>query len=233
MQRQTIFIQSTSFQVWYTAEQRIKRPTHINRDHGFCGPCPRDKHLSNAWQLFDLIAYISPEIPFLINIGAASYEGGQYDPTYSLLINRNLSIGALLIDPNTNPFLFNAYPKRSNIRIIHDFIWPETIVKNIFEKYNISKHFTILKLDVDSYECSILGHILRANYRPQIIHSEFNPIYPPPVIFMPIYNSITKNDWISQLWSNASPFYGCSLSALSKILTSFEYVLVDVDFWDV
>jgi hypothetical protein len=73
---------------------------------------------------------------------------------------------------------------------------------------NISKkHFTILKLDVDSYECSILEHILRANYRPQIIHSEFNPIYPPPVIFMPIYNSTTKNDWILPLWSNAGPFY--------------------------
>ncbi len=105
-----------------------------------------------------------------------------------------------MIDPNTNPLLFNAYPNRSNIRIIHNFVWPETIVKNIFVKYNISKkHFTILKLDVDSYECSILEHILRANYRPQIIHSECNPIYPPPVIFMPIYNSTTKNDWIPPL----------------------------------
>jgi hypothetical protein len=80
------------------------------------------------------------------------------------------------------------------------FVWPETIVKNIFVKYNIlKKHFTILKLDVDSYECSILEHILRANYRPQTIHSECNPIYPPPVIFMPIYNSTTKNDWIPPL----------------------------------
>jgi hypothetical protein len=232
-QQQKVSIQSTSLQVWNTTEQRIKRPTYINRDHGFCGPCPEDKQLSNAWQLTDLVTLISPNIPFLVNIGAASTAGGQYDPTYPLLSAINSSFGALLIDPNTNPSLFNAYPNRTNIHIVHDFIWSESIVQNIFEKYNISKHFTILKVDIDSYECSLFENILHANYRPQIIHTEFNPIFPPPVIFMPIYNSTTKNDWRPSLWADSGPFYGCSLSALSKLLKSFDYILVEVDFWDV
>lgn len=231
-QRPATFI-STSLQVWYKAEQRIKRPTYINRDHGFCGSCPDDKQLSNAWRLTDLVTFISPNISFLVNIGAGSTGGGQYDPTYPLLTAINSSFGALLIDPNTNPSLFNAYPKRTNIHIIHDFIWTESIVQNIFEKYNISKDFTILKIDIDSYECSLLESILHADYRPQLIHTEFNPIFPPPVIFMPIYNSTTKNDWKPSLWSNRGSFYGCSLSALSKLLKSFDYILVEVDFWDV
>jgi hypothetical protein len=231
-QRPVTFI-SASLQVWYTAEQRVKRPTYINRDHAFCGPCPASKHLSDAWQLTDLAVHIHPITPFLVNIGAASIGGGQYDPTYPLLTISNSSFGALLIDPNSDPTLFHAYPNRSNVRITHDFIWSESVVQDIFQKYQVSKAFTILKVDIDSYECSILESILRADYRPQLIHTEFNPIFPPPIIFMPIYNSTTKNDWQPSLWTNNGPFYGCSLSALSKLLLSFDYILLQVEFWDV
>jgi hypothetical protein len=121
-QRQKLTNQSKFLQVWYEAEQRIKRPTYIDRDHGFCGPCPDNKQLSNAWQLNDLVNHISPIMSFLINIGAGSVAGGQYDPTYPLLTTSNSSFGALLIDPNKNPSFFNAYPHQTNIHIIHDYI---------------------------------------------------------------------------------------------------------------
>ncbi|CAF4045231.1 unnamed protein product [Rotaria sordida] len=113
-QEQLVGFQSKPLQVWYTAEQRFKRPFYINRDHGFCGPCPEDKQLSYAWRLVDIVAHISPKFPFIVNIGAASIEGGRYDPTYSLLSTTNLSFGALLIDPITHPSFFNAYPNRSD-----------------------------------------------------------------------------------------------------------------------
>jgi len=194
IRQQVVPNQSPSLQVWHTAEEKVERPRYINRDHAFCGPCPKDTQSPSVWQLTDLVTLISPNAPFLVNIGAASYGGGIYDPTYPLLTASNLSFGALLIDPNTHPSFFNAYPKRTNIHIIYDFIWTESIVENIFEKYKISKDFTLLKVDIDSYECSLLEAILHANYRPQLIHTEFNPIFPPLVIFMPIYNSKTKND---------------------------------------
>ncbi|CAF1971004.1 unnamed protein product [Rotaria magnacalcarata] len=232
-QHHKVTIRNKSLHIWYNVEQKLKRPPYVNRDHGFCGPCPHDKLSSNAWQLTDLVAHISSKHPFLINIGAASTAGGQYDPTHPLLTAMNVSFSALLIDPNTDSSLFNAYPRRNNIQIIHDFIWSESVVQNIFERYNVSKHFTILKLDIDSYECSVLESILRAGYRPELIHTEFNPIFPPPVIFIPIYNATTKNDWKPALWSNNNLFYGCSLSALSNLLKSFDYILLEVDFWDV
>ncbi|UJR38289.1 hypothetical protein I4U23_030959 [Adineta vaga] len=232
-QQKRIALIWTPVRVWYTPEQRIKRPLYVNRDHGFCGPCPTDKLSSDAWQLIDLVQHISPIVPFLLNIGAASWNGGRYDPTYPILTTINSSFGALLIDPNRNPIFFSAYPNRTNIRLTHDFIWSETIVQDILQKYNISKQFTVLKLDIDSYECSVLENILQAGYRPQIIHTEFNPVFPPPVIFKPIYNSTTKNDWKPSLWTINGPFYGCSLTALSQLLLSFDYVLVEVDFWDV
>ena len=131
-------IQTIPPQVWYRSEQKVKRPTHINRDHGFCGRCPEDKQVSNAWQLTDLVARLPPLIPFIVNIGAASAEGGIYDPTYPLLAAPNSSFGALLIDPNSNPALFSAYPKRSNVHILNDYIWSESILTNIFYKYKIS-----------------------------------------------------------------------------------------------
>ena len=226
-------IADKTLHIWYTVDQKINRPVHFNRDHGFCGSCPPEKQISTAWQLQDIITHLPPTTPFLLNIGAASSSGGIYDPTHPLLTAPNSSFGALLIDPNANPDFFSAYPRRSNIRIVHDYIWSESIVSDILIKYNVSKDFTLLKVDVDSYECSLLDAILRADYRPQLIHTEFNPIFPPPVIFMPIYHPATKNDWKPPLWANIGPFYGCSLSALSKVLQSFDYILVEVDYWDV
>ena len=231
--QQRIVWQNTSLHIWYTAEQKIKRPPHINRDHGYCGLCPADKQLSTAWQLEDIITHLPSSDQFLVNIGAASVEGGIYDPTCSLLNASDSSFGALLIDPKANPAFFSAYPRRSNIRIVHDYIWSESIISGIFQKYNVSKNFTLLKIDVDSYECSLLDAILRADYRPQLIHTEFNPIFPPPVVFMPIYDPKTKLDWRPALWAHSGPFYGCSLSALSKVLRLYDYLLVEVDFWDV
>ena len=231
--QQRVVGENTSLHVWYKAEQKIKRPPHINRDHGFCGPCPADKLISTAWQLEDIVRLLPSSTPFLVNIGAASWEGGIYDPTFALLNASHSSFGALLIDPNPNPSLFSAYPRRSNIRIVNDYIWSESIISDIFEKYKVAKHFTLLKVDVDSYECSLLDTVLRADYRPQVIHTEFNPIFAPPVVFMPIYDPNRKLDWSPALWANIGPFYGCSLSALSKVMRSYDYVLVEVDFWDV
>ena len=231
--RQQPLIANLALHVWYTWEEKVHRPLHFNHDHGFCGSCPEDQQVSRAWQLIDLVSIITSNISFLVNIGAASSSGGIYDPTYPILISNTLSFGALLVDPNSDPGLFNAYPNRSNIRIIHDFIWTESIIENIFIKYDVPKQFAVLKVDIDSYECSLLEKILSSNYRPQIIHTEFNPVFPPPVIFMPIYNSTTKSNWRPSLWTNSGPFYGCSLTALSNILKSYDYVLVEVDFWDV
>ena len=222
----------SSLAVWSRPEERIRRPAYVNSDHGFCGPCPTDAHVSTAWQLTDLIARIGPKHPFLVNIGAASTGGGRYDPTYPILIAPNSTFAALLVDPHSDPLLFDAYPKRENVQIKHDYIWSETVVESIFQRYRIPRDFALLKIDIDSYECSVLEKILQADYRPDVIHTEFNPIFPPPVIFRPIYHSETKLEWTPPLWNNVNPFYGCSLTALSTLLSSFGYVLLQVEFWD-
>ena len=56
------------------------------------------------------------------NIDAASENGGIYDPTFPIFAAANSSSGALLIDPNSNPSLCYAYPRRDNIHITHDYI---------------------------------------------------------------------------------------------------------------
>ncbi|CAF0894337.1 unnamed protein product [Adineta steineri] len=109
----------------------------------------------------------------------------------------------------------------------------EDVLSEEADSKNNNKEVGGLFIDIDSYECSLLQSILQSGYQPQIIHTEFNPIFAPPVIFIPIYNSTTKHDWNPPLWSSSGPFYGCSLSALSKLLLSFNYTLVELDFWDV
>lgn len=222
---------SKSLSVWTKPDERVKRPVFMNRDHGLCGRCPPEKHGSDVWQLVDLIDKINPTTKYMVNIGAASSGGGQYDPTYPVLVG-NHSFGALLIDPNPDPKLFDAYPVRNNIQIKHDYIWPESIVKDVLEKYRVEKQFGLLKVDIDSYECSLIDSILKADYRPDIIHTEFNPIFAPPVVFIPIYDPAKKHDWNPPLWANHGPFYGCSLSALVKTVSKYDYVLLQVEFWD-
>ena len=155
---------------------------HFNRDHGFCGFCPPEKQISTALQSQDIISHLPPTTSLLLNDGAASLGGGIYDPTHPLLTALSSSFGALLIDPNANTEFFSAYPRRSNIRIVHDYIWSESIVSDILVKFNVSQDFTLLKVDVDSYECFFLDAIL-----PEV----------------------------------------------SKVLQSFGYILVEVDYWDV
>ena len=222
-----------SLSVWSKANERIQQAAYTNADHAFCGPCPAEAQKSTAWQLINLLGLIRPKTAFLVNIGAASAGGGVYDPTHPVLIAPNSSFGALLIDPNSDPALFNAYPKRENVQIKHDYIWAESVVETIFQRYQVPKDFALLKIDIDSYECSVFEAILRAGYRPDVIHTEFNPIFPPPVLFQPLYQPETKLDWKPALWMNTGPFYGCSLTALSTIFSSFGYLLLQVEFWDV
>lgn len=229
--RNLTIVTSKSIPTWSNSHERISRPSFVNEDHGFCGPCPKDKQISTVWQLKDLVDLIQPSTPFLLNIGAAAAFGGRFDPTFSLLWNTSFS--ALLVDPNSDPKLFDAYPKRENIRIRHDYIWPETIVEEIFRRNQISTNFGVLKLDIDSYECSVFQTIFDAGYRPDLIHTEFNPIFPPPIVFSPIYEAETKHDWRPALWAHNGVFYGCSLTALTKIMSKYSYVLLQVEFWDV
>ena len=61
------------------------------------------------------------------------------------------------------------------INLNKEFITEENIL-NLFAKYNVSKSFDVLSIDVDLFDWWILAKIFRdSNYRPKIIIVETNP----------------------------------------------------------
>lgn len=231
VQRENSFREKLRMNYWSSPNKRPLRPEYADIDHGSCGNCPQELQYSTFWKLQDVLEVLQAKKRWIVNIGAASYGGGRYDPVFPILLS-NHSYDALIIDPNKKDSLWNAYPTKTNIKILYDYVWPETM-GNILKEQNIPHNdIALVKIDVDSYDCNILHSLLKQNYTPNVLHVEFNPIFPPPISFIPTYDAKQKFAWSPPLWVQSGPFYGCSLTALNEIATSFGYVLLQVEAWD-
>jgi hypothetical protein len=191
-----------------------------------------ERHFTRAWNLNDIVNIIKSTQPkrslnFVLNYGAADGYGGLADPTFHLFDHENMS--GLLIDGQCDDSLFKKYPKRENIKIASCTRIDVFNLTRFLEYNNVPKHITVLKIDVDSYECAIAKNILNAGYISEIIHIEFNPIMKPPLRFSVIPSA---SDHDKEIWKISGPFYGCSLSMIDDILSSYNYVLLQVDGWD-
>lgn len=71
--------------------------------------------------------------------------------------------------------------------------------------------------------CKVLMDVLMTT-QPKVFVTVFNPIFPPPIIFMNIEDE-------ENTLPNLSPFCGCSLSAIVKIADKFGFQLLQVEAW--
>jgi len=201
-----------------------------------CSPKTVGQHMaSRSWKLSELIRIIeatSPEsIPaakYVVNFGAAGPDFGLADPTIELFQNPDIS--GLLVDGEMDGKLFSNYPLRNNIVIQKGtFINSHTAVE-LLVKNHVPKHLTVIKIDINCWECHILESLLESGYSSVLFHVKFNPTMPPPLRFKieeDFYNQIDP-----PIWEEQSFFYGCTLSLLADILIPAGYHLLEVDGWD-
>ena len=83
----------------------------------------------------------------------------------------------------------------------------------------------LVKIDIDAYDCAVLGALLASGYRPFVLVVEINFDMPPPLEFAVHYS----DRWAG--WKDDC-HYGCSVAYATRMVGSFGYVLLQVDGWD-
>lgn len=85
-----------------------------------------------------------------------------------------------------------------------------------------------LEIDIDSYDCELMETMLSLS-SPKVVAVEFNPIFPPKVVYMQKYKEgIYIWFFLKQLGSSyaGDTFHGCSLSAVTVIASKYNYKLL-------
>jgi hypothetical protein len=79
-----------------------------------------------------------------------------------------------------------------------------------------------------------LTAVLDGGFSPLLLHTEVNPLLPPPLRFTLPLNATAAGvaQFAPQLWTTNGPFYGASLAALADALQPRGYTLLEMDGWD-
>jgi hypothetical protein len=115
-------------------------------------------------------------------------------------------------------FCYQSFP---HVTLLCEKVTPSNAV-DILRVSQTPKDFGVLNLDIDSYDLEVLLALFQGGYRPQVLSMEINEKIPPRVYFNVLYTP-------SHVW-NGDNFYGCSLTAASKNLRPFGYILVNLQY---
>ena len=95
---------------------------------------------------------------------------------------------------------------------------PDNIVPMLHDQPT-NADFDYLKIDIDSYDCDVLGAILAAGYRPKVIQMETGTI-PPPISFAAHYTDGSDGGEYTRPHAQIFQAFGCSLTYVEEMLTS-------------
>jgi hypothetical protein len=165
--------------------------------------------------------YVSELLPpdhdgTIVDVGAG--DGIRMSNTYALFVEgwRGLSIEA---DHHKAAKLASAYRFYDQVSFCCNKVTPENVVP-LLQAYSINRDFSILSLDIDSYDLLVLEAILDS-YRPRIVVTEINEKIPPPIRFY------VKFDPDFRLHHH---FYGYSIKTLEDLCTKHDYVIIDLEY---
>lgn len=98
-------------------------------------------------------------------------------------------------------------------------VTPDNVL-SLLEAYAVERSFSVLNVDIDSYDYWVLDAIL-SRYRPRIVITEINEKIPPPIMFKVKYDP------------NFHPqehFYGYSIACLEELCAQHGYALLDLEY---
>jgi hypothetical protein len=97
---------------------------------------------------------------FVVNVGAACALGGRGDPTWGVLVS-SPRMGALLLDGQNNGGLFDKYPlQRPGVEVMGGVIIDPATVAALLRERGVPANFTVLKVDIDSYDLAVTTAVL-------------------------------------------------------------------------
>ena len=166
-----------------------------------------------------LVSKIGPHNHYLVDIGAS--DGITQSSTVNFLSEQNYSGLLMEYSPVSFSKLAFLYDSRSDITLTKVKVTPHNVV-GLMESLEVPRDFSLLNLDIDSYDLEVLRSLLGGGFHPKLISMEINEIFPPNFIFEVLYSD--NHSW------QGGHFFGCSIAAAREALNEFGYSLVEMEF---
>lgn len=179
-------------------------------DNSYAGEYP---HLRGIINRLNILTGYVVDIAASDGVTSSSTLGFFQDPNWSGL--------AVEMDPikfSKLAFLYTNFPdaKLAMVRVT------PININYILNGFEVPVDFTLLNLDIDSYDLHVINQVLKSGFRPKIISMEINEKIPPPIFF-----SVNYDD--GHFWKG-DHFYGCSLTAASEIVKPYGYKLESLQY---
>ena len=156
---------------------------------------------------------------FLVDIAAS--DGVNQSCTLGFLSSGGWEGLAVEMDPEKFANLAFIFSQFADVKLARNKVTPEN-VEAVLVSNAVPRDFTLLNLDIDSYDLSVMEEILNAGFRPAVISMEVNEKIPPPVYFRVNFDD-------SHFWKG-DDFYGCSLAAAASVMKPRGYKLESLQF---
>lgn len=156
---------------------------------------------------------------FVVDIAAS--DGVSQSCTLEFFRNNMWSGLAVEMDPTKFYKLSFVYEQFTNTRLFRYKVTPNNVT-SILRAAEVPLDFTLLNLDIDSYDYFVIQNILKADFKPLVITMEINEKFPPPIHFAVNFDE-------NHVWSG-DHFYGCSLEAAANLIKPYGYILESLQF---
>lgn len=167
----------------------------------------------------NILDKIDDQCHYLVDIGAS--DGITQSSTVKFLVDYDYSGLLFEYEPKNFSKLAFLYDDRNDITLSKIKITPNNIV-HLMKSYDVPKDFTLLNLDIDSYDLEVLRRLLMGGFIPKMISMEINEIFPPNIEFEVSYSA--DYSW------QGDHFFGCSVALADKTLRSLGYSLVEIEY---
>ena len=164
------------------------------------------------------IAELLPEDDSRTAVDIGAGDGVKSSNTYALFRSGWKGVG---IESDSRKFcrLTQSYRNFPEVWACRCRVTPINVV-HLLHAYSIKEDFSVLSLDIDSYDYWVLDALL-SSFRPRLIVTEINEKIPPPIRFT------VKYDPDFQLTHH---FFGYSIASLAVLCERYGYALIALEY---
>lgn len=195
---------------WHMIALTVNKFKIIRTDNSFAG---------EFQAIQNILSRIDDDSCYLVDIGAS--DGITQSSTVKFLVDYNYSGLLFEYEPDKFSKLAFLYNDRFDIALTRAKVTPKNIV-SLMESHAVPQEFTLLNIDIDSYDLDVLRSLLFGGFNPKVISMEINEIFPPNFEFEVYYSD-------NHLWQG-DHFFGCSVALAEKTLRSLGYTLVEIEY---
>lgn len=152
----------------------------------------------------------------VVDLGAG--DGTRWSNSFALVEEGWTCLG---VEYDNHKFakLARAYRHYPNAFACRARVQPDTIAA-LLEAYEVKKEFSVLSLDIDSYDYWMLD-VLLPHLRPRLVIAEINEKIPPPIKFVVKYNPA---------FEMTHHFYGFSIASAEQLCARHGYALLALEY---